>query len=340
LQWIVNDDYDSFTQCQPESRKLSRESFGRLRERFLRAHPSDDLVAFQRNYLCVHDLGKTLAVRQLAVAHGIKHSDHDHRLALLLESDQKKLFPTFGAIPEPLQAVALASLRTPLNLGQLLQGECGASALRTKDHADFILGLWHSILDILGAAAHVDPRGSVVCIQPFFESLESTLDALVDSDWSSMGSEELYLKILRQRGRQFGWQVETAEDAVLTRLAAMARANRETAERVKAALSSLPGSVKETLIRELTPRAEGEVLLYYAPAVLQRAGPEGMPTMLTLFARTLDAARAILASQAATAEPLVVNVKALADMPLEAKICVECDPHLERVAVATQAKDA
>ena len=107
---------------------------------------------------------------------GTNTTDHDLILSAALKI--KGCLPSLEALPEDYRNVITGGLRANFNLGQFLQGENIAAsgiefsklALDQSKMGSRMIStfLFHTLIDIAGAAGHVTLDGSIVMTEPTF----------------------------------------------------------------------------------------------------------------------------------------------------------------------------
>lgn len=293
LNWILQDDYEHFTECQPEGVRLSRESFDELRDYTCRVLQSNDgteallaLIVLSRTgmvrtdawaamvaFMAVNDLTKIdEVVHGIEKQHGISDVDHDKVLYRALTANPD-VSPSFARLLPEFKNMILEGLSAEFNIGQLMQGECPAGSLRkvsTLSSAALDFYLLHAFCDIAGAAGHMNEKGSLVMTEPTYRSFKLAVESL-EKLREGRGIEEVYWDYFRKRADQYGLDVSRPAERALTRVACMLRLSNEAEVRtLKGAFESLPQNVQGILTRELNMNGtqDGQAILpYYAPAM-------------------------------------------------------------------------
>ncbi|EXJ95022.1 hypothetical protein A1O1_00140 [Capronia coronata CBS 617.96] len=288
LRWIHNGDYERFTCGQQAEYRLTRESFEWLGQLFAAGlQCADDLFALVLS-MVINDLGKdpNLEVDYFHTTHlQLPEKNHD---SLLLEAAKAGMIPALDYLsPEKRQEVMLGlDLGSELNAGQLAQAESvpvnleGLLDMRGHEHA-FNLKFLEQILDVAGAAGHIDSRGAKNLIEPVFQAFKTVHEVSLDIIAGRSSLRQGYDKVLTKRGNMLfikGFRrlsVSDKEDRALLRLLTMGRtADLEQAELFSKAFHGLDKRDKEQLVAGLNVDGnvnETAVLPYYMPAIISTA---------------------------------------------------------------------
>lgn len=285
LRWIHNDDYDRFTSGQPTEFRLTKDSFEWLRQLFADGlKTEDDLFALVVS-MVINDLGKDPNLEEdyfQLTRQRLPEKNHD---SLLLEAARVGMIPALDYLsPEKRQEVMLGlDLGSELNAGQLAQAESvpvnleGLLEMRGHEHA-FELKFMEQILDVAGAAGHIDSAGAKNLIEPVFQAFKTVHEVSLDIIAGRSSLRQGYDKVLTKRGNMLfikGFRrlsVSDKEDRALLRLLTMGRtADLEQAELFSKAFHALDKRNKEQLVAGLNVDGnvnETAVLPYYMPAII------------------------------------------------------------------------
>jgi hypothetical protein len=284
LRWIIADDYTAFTRYQNENTKLRRDSFTQLREFFLEnlQSPADTIALLVATV--VNDLGKdpNLATDFASVTgQSLEGLNHD---MVVYEAARADMIPCIRQLDPPHKAEVMLGLQcgSELNPAQLAQAENvpgslgGLLIMRGNRHA-FALKYMELLLDVAGAAGHVDPRCAKPMTEPVFQAYNTTREALLDVIAGRCSLRQGYDKVLTKRGlmlQETGFRplsVTSRSERALLRLLTMGRtADKTQAELFATAFDSLPGGTRERLIDGLSVDGykDGKAILpYYMPAL-------------------------------------------------------------------------
>ena len=271
---------------QPGPVRLTRESFAWTRKVFVEGIKTPtDLYALVTS-MVVNDLGKD---PQLT-------SDYHHRTGedisglnhdmILLKAVKLGLVQSLDRLTPRNKTDIIRGLElgAEFNFGQLGQAEnvpaclSGLSDMKGQSRA-FEVRFMEQLLDIAGAAGHIDWTCAKKLIEPIYQAYHNVHDvatAIISGDLSLRDGYDL---ILIRRGdllRRTGFRtldIRKPEDRALMRLLCMGSvADRETAELYDAAWASIDQSTKDSLVHTLN--IDGSVA---EPAVQ----PTYMPAMLT-----------------------------------------------------------
>ena len=287
LRWIHNNEYDTFTHCQPDSVRLHPESFEWLRQLFGHGiRGTEDIFPLVMS-MVINDLGKDPNLED--EVYGVKGPsvegmNHD---MILLEAAQEGLVPCLDRL-EPVQRkdVMLGlELGSELNAGQLAQAENvpinleGLIRMRGHEHA-FDLKFMEQILDVAGAAGHGDATCAKKLIEPVFQAFKVVHEVALEIIAEKSTLRDGYDKVLTKRGnmlhKEKQWErrltVHDDGDRALLRLLTMGRtADKDQAELFWNSFHNLKLEDKERLVEGLNIDGnEGEraVIPYYMPAML------------------------------------------------------------------------
>ncbi|EXJ89003.1 hypothetical protein A1O3_02067 [Capronia epimyces CBS 606.96] len=285
LRWIHNDDYERFTSGQQAEYRLTKESFEWLRQLFTDGlQCQEDLFALVLS-MVINDLGKDPNLEEdyfHTTRHRLRSKNHD---SLLLEAAKAGMIPALDYLsPEKREEVMLGlDLGSDLNAGQLAQAESvpvnleGLLDMRGHEHA-FELKFMEQILDVSGAAGHIDSTGARNMIEPVFQAFKTVHEVSLDIIAGRSNLREGYDKVLTKRGNMLSIKgfrrlsVSDKEDRALLRLLTMGRtADLEQAELFSKAFQALDKRNKEQLVAGLNVDGnvdETAVLPYYMPAII------------------------------------------------------------------------
>jgi hypothetical protein len=285
LRWIINNDYDTFVSCQPESARLHRESFDWLRKLFQDGIRSpDDLFALV-TAMIINDLGKDPSLENDYLAktgESVQGMNHD---MVLFEAAKAGLVPSLERLDPPYREDVMLGLElgSELNAGQLAQAENvigsleGLLLMRGHERA-FELKFMEQLLDVAGAAGHSDATCAKKMIEPVFKGFQTVYEVALDIISGRSTLREGYDKVLEGRGEMLqqkgfrGLSVKDPEERALLRLLTMGRtADREQAELFYKTFYSLPESTRQELVDGLNVDGynDGKAILpYYMPAML------------------------------------------------------------------------
>ncbi|KAK6332860.1 hypothetical protein TWF696_002881 [Orbilia brochopaga] len=296
LRWIHNDQYDIFVGTQPESVRLSRETFD-----WIRAHVAKNItgsadLAVLLTAILINDLGKddTLAsdYRQ-RTGSDISSDNHD---AILFKAVQEHMVPSIDRLEPQQRADLLRCLEVgaKFNYGQLIQAENAPAcleSLRPFSNCKHVVELHfvEQILDIAGAAGHMDWTCAKKLVEPLMQGCIISHDIVGRVIDGHLGLRDGYDRVLVYRAdllHQKGFQsldVKNDNDRALLRLLCMGSvAEPDLAALYQATFHSLDASIKRTLLKTLN--ADGSV---HEPAVQ----PTYMPALLYQAVNSIDESR-------------------------------------------------
>ena len=298
--------YGALTAVQTHPARLTRQEFSELSQSARELLGDGETVDALRYIMLIHDIGKSGRVfKEMDIEEGT--IDHDEVIVRLLSSPDYRqqldsLLPTFRSLTNNQQRTVRDVLGVQLNFGQFLQAEAPAVALEgvPADMDKRTRGIYvlHAILDIAGAAGHLNPESSLVLTSPTYQSMVRANAILADDQYST--SSDRYDAYLESRAEQFETKMAAMADGELrlakaqVRLACMLRYSKpDQFGRLKSDFEQQPAVVRQLLIEELNRDGLNDraTLPYYGPAMLKAlSGKFGMATALNYFAHVLQEA--------------------------------------------------
>jgi hypothetical protein len=295
LRWIHTGQYETFVGTQPPELQLSRESFEWIRTFYSKAIVNSNDLFTLITSIIVNDLGKDpqLATDYYSLrGEDISRLNHD---AILLKALKAALVPSLSRLPtnrDKTDVVRAMELGASFNFGQLAQAEnapaCLSSLLLMKgEERAFKHRFMEQLLDIAGAAGHMDWTCAKKLIQPIFEAYRAVYDAsmgVIAGTLSLRGGYDVVLirraELLRGKGFR-SLDVGDREDRALMRLLCMGGvADLQTAQLYEGVWGSLDDSTRRSLVHALNidgSTVEPAVQPTYMPALLSHA-TDGLPT--------------------------------------------------------------
>ncbi|KAM5458119.1 hypothetical protein MaudCBS49596_000029 [Microsporum audouinii] len=286
LKWLLANDYNSFTRYQQPAKRIQPESFERLHDILSGGLPKAGDIYALLVAIVINDLGKDDSLEaSVREATGITYNNHDE---VLLAAANAQLIPSINSLNADLRSDLMLGLEvgSRLNLAQLAQGEnVPASlesiyAMRGKQHA-FFLKYMEVLLDIAGAAGHMDARCAAAMTEPVFRSYLAVYDALVGAISGIFSLQHAYDHILTCRANilqniGFRWlSIRIPTERALLRLMTMGRvADISSADCFSQAFSDLPVDIKQNLVDGLSVdglKVKPAILPYYAPGLIAEA---------------------------------------------------------------------
>lgn len=288
LRWIHLGEYESFVGSQPAEVQLTRESFDWIRRFYTEVVVDADALYALITSMIINDLGKDpqLAVDyQTATGIDIAESNHD---AILLKACDAGLVPSLDRLPSQYKddLVRAIELGATFNFGQLAQAEnvpaCLSGLLRMKDSPrSFQLRFMEQLLDIAGAAGHMDWTCAGKLIQPIFRSYRNVFDACQGVIAGDLGLRSGYnvipirqAEMLHSKGFSLLQVEESERDRALVRLLCMGNVTTlETAQLYESTWNCLDRPIREALVNSLNMDGQKDqpaVQPTYMPAFLSR----------------------------------------------------------------------
>lgn len=343
LKWIMSGDYQAFTRCQGEAGKLRVESFTRLRKLFAQSLQSQEDILTLITAMMINDLGKDpLLAGDIAAitGHSLVDSNHD---ALVYAAAKAGMVPCIIKLDASHEEDIMLGLRcgSGLNIAQLAQAESVPGSLQDvlilKDHPKaFDIKFMEVLLDVAGAAGHVDSRCAEPMTEVVFQGFMTSREALVEIVDGRSSLRAGYDSVLRQRGEvleSVGFRKLSTNDSserALLRLLTMGRTTgKEQAEWFANAFAELPLSIKTDLVDGLSVDGylDGEAILpYYMPALFSEALKNTVDQTAPAKQRTLGSLMRFLARAYGGSKPVPGEPGAVVERNLIfAKECIRTE---------------
>lgn len=234
LRWIHRGQYEQFVSSQPPDVRLTKDSFEWIEHFYQEVVTDSDALYALIASIIINDLGKDpqLALDYQALT-GIDISDLNHD-AILLKACQVKLIKTLERLPFQYRKDIIQGLElgATFNFGQMAQAEnvpaclSGLHLMKERPHC-FRMRFMEQILDIAGAAGHIDSSCARKLIQPIFDSYRNVYDACQRLITGNSDSRSAYGYILVRRAQvlhEVGFRlldVANPNDRALMRLLCM-----------------------------------------------------------------------------------------------------------------------
>lgn len=314
LRWLRNNDYDSFTQNQISTSRLSRRSFRELRAFFdagLGGYTDHEAVFTLVVMQMTNDLGKSSALAhdlQIRLPAGRHVSgNHDMVMQQVLQYSHH-LVPSIQHLSRHQRSLVhkLIVLSAEFNPGQLVQAESSPATLDTLvelhvDSAELDMKFMELFLDVAGARGHVDHEGAATMNEPTFQGYmqarvqsQKVTDGQLRPEQAYEGMLQHRLDMLSDAGYIHDLDVTQSRKAVAkARLLCMGRvADPVIAEFYEDVYEQLPAYTQGGLERGLNIYATPAVQPTYMPAMLSWVrGPkraEQLAALLTYLARMVQ----------------------------------------------------
>ncbi|KAJ5168398.1 uncharacterized protein N7482_003992 [Penicillium canariense] len=286
LRWIHNAQYEVFVGSQSPELRLTKESFDWIRSYYVQAIPDAKTLYALITSIIINDLGKDpeLALdHQKLTGEDISNLNHDH---ILLKAYGAGLVPALErhSAQEKDDMVLAIELGAFFNFGQMGQAENAPAALSgllrmEGRQRSFQLRFMEQLLDIAGAAGHMDWTCAKKLNQPIFESYRNVYDAcegVIDGRFSSRQGYDLVLirraEFIQSKGfRLLNVEEDQYERALMQLLCMGNVTTKETADLYEASLASLEPEAKNALVYALNVDGSvGEPAIQptYTPALL------------------------------------------------------------------------
>ncbi|KAJ5940663.1 hypothetical protein N7516_000831 [Penicillium verrucosum] len=288
LRWIHTGQYETFISSQESASQLTRDSFDWIHGFYTHLITDANTLFALITSIIINDLGKDPQLASDCCAKtGVDISTLNHD-AILLAACNAGLVPSLDNLPDQDRDDVLLAIKlgATFNFGQLAQAEnapaCLSGLPRMKGHdRSFQLRFMEQLLDIAGAAGHMDWTCAKKLIQPIFDSYRNVYDVCEGVISGTLTVRSGYDLILIRRAAFLrdkdvrGFQVEeNPGDRALVRLFCMGNVTtREKALLYEDAWRALEDPVRETLANALNldgRRGEPAVQPTYIPALLGR----------------------------------------------------------------------
>lgn len=289
LRWLVNNQYNTFVGTQPQPVKLQPASFDWLRQVFMGGlNTPADLYALIMS-MVINDLGKDPQLAsdyQTKTGEDIANENHD---MILLKAVKVGMVPCLERLPDRRknEIILGMELGAEFNFGQLAQAEnvpaCLSGLLEMREHPRaFEVRFMEQLLDIAGAAGHLDHTCAKKLIEPIYQAYHNVYDVAMGIISAKLDLRTGYDVILVRRNellvQDAGYRkldVRIPGDRALMRLHCMAgAANEEVADLYDVALNKiLDPETREKLVAHLNVDGSVEkpaVQPTYIPAMLGR----------------------------------------------------------------------
>ena len=290
LQWIISEDYSSFTEAQPEPTILSRKSFYLMSTFFRQCLPTWHDVYLLIVATIVADVGKDpdLAGKVEKQCGSKVIGNHD---LLVYEAAKLNLIPclAIGKLDNTDREDILLGLEfaAKFNIPQLAQAENVPGSLKAvasfKSRSRAIwLKVLEVFLDVAGAAAQKSLKGSLTMTEDVYHNYITTITAVTEFIHDPTITEtQCYNKVLQAKStalteKGFSIVLNTTEpsDRALLRLLCMGRViTVEIAQHFQSAFDELSGC-RQDLITHLNAtgltKDDPAIIPYYAPALFAR----------------------------------------------------------------------
>jgi hypothetical protein len=286
LGWIHNAEYEVFIGSQSPELRLTRESFDWIRNYYSQVITDANTLYALTTSIIINDLGKDpeLALdHQKITQEDISDLNHDH---ILLKACGSGLVPSLErhSTQERDDLLLGIEIGAFFNFGQLGQAENAPAALtslfRMEDRPrSFQLRFMEQLLDIAGAAGHMDWTCAKKLNQPIFESYRNVYHACYSVISGTLDARQGYDHVLIRRAeyvhtkgfRRLKVESDQYERALIRLLCMGNVTTKEAAEIYESALNSLQPATKDAFVYALNVDGsvdEPAIQPTYAPALL------------------------------------------------------------------------
>ncbi|KAH6880014.1 hypothetical protein B0T10DRAFT_495668 [Thelonectria olida] len=207
LRWIYNNDYDSFVGSQLKDIRLTRASFDWARRRLADALSEPTDLHTLITLVLINDLGKDAQLATDFVSRrgeDISALNHD---AILLRAAEAGMVPCLERISPRQRKQIIGSLEvgSEFNFGQFAQAEnapaCIARVQQADDKHVFDLHFAEQLLDVSGAAGHMDWTCAKKLIEPILDAYRNVYDVALEVSAGRLKPQAARDVILVRRAR-------------------------------------------------------------------------------------------------------------------------------------------
>lgn len=267
--YIKDNKYEKFVEQQPESNKLSRETFDQIRSFMGENFNTPEKESLLLYYMVINDLGKSQSVIDALKAKGIESVDHDLLLNYLL---QYGMLPSLNSFSEESKRSLINVLNNGINLGQYIQGECvdySFNKVLNLSSFERTLMVAEAMLDIGGVLGHINNQnGSAILNQSTADNI-LTANSILST---CQDSTKIFDEFLAQKSDKMQISCPDAEiRKTITRICLMMRLSNTADIRVVENEITSNLDKYRTLCYEFNQSGynnQPAILLYYSPALL------------------------------------------------------------------------
>lgn len=284
LKWIWNHDYDAFTKSQSKFVKLKQETFDKLHQLFKNGLKQKADRFNLLTSIIINDLGKDPHLAEdVSKITGLPPHAINHDM-VIYEAAKAGAIPCLKRLDLKHKEELFLGLKlgSTLNGGQLAQAENvpgnleGLLEMRGHRHA-FDLKFLELILDVAGAAGHLDASCAKMMIEPVAQAYLTTYEVALDIIEGRSSLRQGYDKVLTRRAEMLhekGFRllsVNDPQERALLRMLLMSRtADAAQADLFSRAFNALNDSTRQQLVDGLNVDGykDGKAILpYYMPAM-------------------------------------------------------------------------
>jgi hypothetical protein len=288
LRWLHTGQYETFIGSQSSECQLTRASFDWIRQFYTETITDANELFTLITSVIINNLGKDPQLASDCRAETRNDISALNHVAILLVACKAGLVPSLAQLPDQNRDDVLRAIEvgTTFSFGQFAQTEnapaCLSSLRRLKDnYRCFRLRVMEQLLEVAGAAGHVDWTCAKKLTQPVFESYRDVYDACEGVIAGTMSVRSAYDLVLIRRGvslrqkdvRLFNVE-KNPDDRALMRLFCMGNVTtNEKALLYEDAWRALEDPVRESLRNALNldgKRGEPAVQPTYMSALLDR----------------------------------------------------------------------
>jgi hypothetical protein len=313
VYWVAGNYHELFVRGQPDAKKISKETWGKLQTWATEAvglTTSVETMGAMLVFSAIQQLGKIVKFRK-TFAPG--YDDFTEALAFILKNSAI-LVPSFWRLPQDLKDRILFSLKADFNFGQFLQAEnlpanlsIVSGFLTEGGEAKSQLGffLFTNFAKTSGVLSPKSMEGCLLITEEFFGNYHSGLDViqhLVDERAEQVNNRFLSARAARL---QEEYDANDADKRALVRMLCISRCqDPKSAERIKKAWFQLEPDVRSNLVKFLNVDGIKEkpgFLLFNCPNLLSFCAAEEAAGKKKVLS-AMDGMRALLKIYQAAAE--------------------------------------
>eukprot|EP00931_Biecheleriopsis_adriatica_P098367 TRINITY_DN7230_c0_g1_i4.p1 TRINITY_DN7230_c0_g1~~TRINITY_DN7230_c0_g1_i4.p1 ORF type:complete len:1171 (-),score=189.12 TRINITY_DN7230_c0_g1_i4:173-3412(-) len=255
--WMLHDDYESFTQVQPESSRMTKKLWAGWQEVVSWALTDNDVTHAMMVFLAIKGIGKAKVLSSSRPG-ALKGSPEDNVLYYLdTASKQSSLVPSFFNLDSNMQELLKSALEmhSQFNLAQMLQGENNPShvailqklVLFEAGEGQALLKFYiMNLVCMMSALRGVETRrGSLFLDEKNGASMLMGIKCL--QQLAGASPQAVYWSFVEKRARSIGLSCQTQEELAAARLSCLIRASAADRSALQETWTGLPGADRRIL---------------------------------------------------------------------------------------------
>lgn len=272
FEWVLKNNYYSFTECQKNSSKLTRRNFNSLCSYVKNVVQTEEDIKAMEIFILLNDWTKIVSViEKVRKEFNFEELDHDVLLLKIAKNEPSSL-PEFNDLNNKYKKIIIEALESQFNIGQFIQGENVAFSLfnlikLSEEALNFYLV--HAILDISGAAGHYVQNGSMIMDEKTYQSITIAIDTIRKLR-KHKSCEMAYNYYLNMRGLALNLSTKTKMEKAIVRICCQCRIfNKREAKIVSKVFQNLDKKLKKKLVDYLSKTGVNDIaiVMYYITSV-------------------------------------------------------------------------